>query len=171
MHRPPTSKICLDNWQIILPYTISIYNVQFIMSILGFTGLVPVLYNNAKQPHRGGENFWAFFRGLMPKFTENKPIFGRYHAKNRKLVLFRPPNLGVFGMRHQDPGSSPICLSGKTPKIGPKIPYNLWLKSAEIPYSGQASDHVINKAWHLTQKKFIRCAATKNVCKLHGIRD
>ena len=59
MHRPPTSKIGLDNWQllIILPYTISIYNVQFIMSILGFTGLVPVLYNNAKQPRGGGENF------------------------------------------------------------------------------------------------------------------
>jgi hypothetical protein len=54
------------------------------------------------NPEQGG-NEPMFFRGLMPKFTENEPIFGRYDAKNRKLVFFdhRISNfLGVFGMRY-----------------------------------------------------------------------
>ena len=105
---------------------------------------------------------WKF---AVPTYLLSKSKFGN------ELAVFANWIAYLMSLPHQDPGRSPICLSGKTPKIGPKIPYNLWLKSAEIPYSGQASDHVINKAWHLTQKKFIRCVATKNVCKLHGIQD
>ena len=44
-----------------------------------------------------------------------------------------------YGFLPQDPGSSPICLSGKTPKFGPQIPYNLRLKSS-IP--DKAAIHV-----------------------------
>ena len=41
--------------------------------------------------------------------------------------------MGCTGVgRGQAPGSSLICLSGKTPKIGPQIPYNLRLKSPTL---------------------------------------
>src|SRR5258705_7844241 len=31
--------------------------------------------------------FLDFFGGYIPKNTENRPFFGRYHTKNRKLTL------------------------------------------------------------------------------------
>jgi hypothetical protein len=53
----------------------------------------------APKHNRGSEKkkwgFWGdFFRGYIPKITENRPFFGRYHTKNRKLALWWPPNLG-----------------------------------------------------------------------------
>ena len=30
----------------------------------------------------------GFFGGYIPKITENRPFFGRYHTKNRKLALW-----------------------------------------------------------------------------------
>jgi hypothetical protein len=32
--------------------------------------------------------FRGFFGGYIPKITENRPFFGRYHTKNRKLALW-----------------------------------------------------------------------------------
>jgi hypothetical protein len=55
--------------------------------------------------------------------------------------------------RVEAPGSSPICLSGKIPQIGPQIPYNLRLKS---PIPDKAAMHVICHICDPTKKKVTR---------------
>jgi hypothetical protein len=53
------------------------------------------------------KKIWIFLGGYIPKFTENRPFFARYHAKNRKLALWWPPNLGesVSELHRDKPGS------------------------------------------------------------------
>jgi hypothetical protein len=64
-----------------------------------------LLWSQEVLKHNGGnkKKKWGFFKdflgGYIPKITENRHFFRRYHAKNWKLALWWPPNLGVVSIR------------------------------------------------------------------------